>query len=181
MDRLTAEESELEEDDQSSQGAGSAVVLDESRAPRGLADSVASPQLRRTPVGDMKPLREGESEFLAAKGRTENPRMSGYSEEVPPSIFVSPMTGEGSGGAGSGGATAGIGGTEGVMSMSPPKLDTPPRYNGNRRPGPRPWLAAMERYMRLTRIPQRDWFDVLAMRVDGAASAWVNATFQAVQ
>ena len=102
-------------------------------------------------------------------------------EEEPPSIFVSLMPGERSGGAKSGGAISGGGATAGIVGMGQMKLDPPPRYNGNRRPGPRPWLAAMERYMRLMRYPARDWFDVLTMRVEGAASAWVNATFQAVQ
>ena len=154
VDRLTAEESEGEDDDQSSQGVGSASILDMSRAPGGPTDSVASPQLRRVPMGEEKTLFEEQPKFMAAKGQTGNPKMGGYSEEEPPSIFVSSMPGEGSGGVG--GVAARGGGTAGMVGMGQMKLDPPPRYNGNRRPGPRPWLASMERYMRLMRYPTHD-------------------------
>ena len=36
----------------------------------------------------------------------------------------------------------------------------------------------MERYMKLMCYAPTDWLDVLAMRVEGAASSWVNAVLQ---
>ena len=65
--------------------------------------------------------------------------------------------------------------------MGQMKLDPPPRYAGGRRPGPRVWIAAMERYMRLMRYDPTDWIDVVAMRVDGAACSWVNAALVAIE
>ena len=67
--------------------------------------------------------------------------------------------------------------TAGVGQM---KLEAPPRYSGKRQPGARVWLTQMERYMRLMRYAPTDWLDVVAMRVEGAASSWVNAALQDV-
>ena len=38
----------------------------------------------------------------------------------------------------------------------------------------------MMRYMHLMRYAPADWIDVVAMRVEGAASAWVDAVLQDV-
>ena len=38
----------------------------------------------------------------------------------------------------------------------------------------------MERYMWLMRCSPSDWLDIVAMRVEGAASSWVNAVLQDV-
>ena len=38
----------------------------------------------------------------------------------------------------------------------------------------------MERYMRLMCYAPTDWLDVVAMRVEGAASFWVNAVLQEI-
>ena len=38
----------------------------------------------------------------------------------------------------------------------------------------------MEQYMRLMKYVPTDWLNVVAMRVDGATSSWVNAVFQEV-
>ena len=38
----------------------------------------------------------------------------------------------------------------------------------------------MERYMKFMRYDPTDWLDVVAMRVEGAASSWVNAVLQDV-
>ena len=65
--------------------------------------------------------------------------------------------------------------TDGVGQM---KLEAPPQYSGKRQPRARVWLTQMERYMRLMRYAPTDWFDVVAMRVEGAASSWVNAVLQ---
>ena len=61
------------------------------------------------------------------------------------------------------------------------KLDPPPRYGGGRRPGVRVWLSHMERYMRLMKFPQADWLDIVAMRVEGAASSWMNAALVSIE
>ena len=67
--------------------------------------------------------------------------------------------------------------TAGVGQM---KLEAPPQYSGKRQPGARVWLTQMERYMRLMRYAPTDWLDVVAMRVEGAASSWVNAVLQEI-
>ena len=67
--------------------------------------------------------------------------------------------------------------TAGVAQM---KLEAPPQYSGKRQPGARVWLTQMERYMRLMRYAPTDWLDVVAMRVEGAASSWVNAVLQEI-
>ena len=93
--------------------------------------------------------------------------------EARPTAFASqmPPTGEGSS-APEGGRAVGVG------QM---KLDAPPRYAGGRKPGVRVWLSHMERYMRLMRYDQTDWLDIVAMRVNGSASAGVNAALQGIQ
>ena len=87
VDRLTLGESEEEDDDQSSHGAGSASIPDMSRVPAGPADLVASPLMRRVPVGEEKPLFEEQPKFTIAKGQTGNPKMGEYTEEETPSIL----------------------------------------------------------------------------------------------
>ena len=67
--------------------------------------------------------------------------------------------------------------TAGVGQM---KLEAPPRYSGKKQPSVRTWLSQMERYMRLMKYAPTDWLDVVAMRVDGATSSWVNAVLQEV-
>ena len=42
----------------------------------------------------------------------------------------------------------------------------------------RVWLTQMKRYMWLMHYAPTDWLDVVAMRVEGAASSWVNAVLQ---
>ena len=60
------------------------------------------------------------------------------------------------------------------------KIEAPPRYSGKRQPSVRVWLTQMERYMRLMRYSPSDWLDIVAMRVEGATSSWVNAVLQDV-
>ena len=60
------------------------------------------------------------------------------------------------------------------------KLEAPPRYSGKKQPSVRTWLSQMEQDMRLMKYAPTDWLDVVAMRVDGAASSWVNAVLQEV-
>ena len=67
--------------------------------------------------------------------------------------------------------------TAGVGQM---KLEAPPRYSGKRQLGARVWFTQMERYMRLMRYAPTDWLDVVTMRVEGAASSWVNAVLQEI-
>ena len=65
--------------------------------------------------------------------------------------------------------------TAGIGQM---KLEAPPRYLGKRRPRAQIWLTQMEQYVRLMSYAPTDWFDVVAMRVEGVASSWVNAVLQ---
>ena len=66
------------------------------------------------------------------------------------------------------------------MGVGQIKLDTPPRYAGGRRPSARVWLSSIERYMCLVHFDSQDWIDVVAMRIDGTASSWINATIVVV-
>ena len=110
------------------------------------------------------------------------PEYTSESRAVPATRMVSHM-GEGTIPQAAG--TSGISGTQtgavmgvGVGQM---KLDAPPRYGGGRKPGARVWLSQMERYMRLMKYPRSDWLDVVAMRVEGAASSWMNATLLSIE
>ena len=58
--------------------------------------------------------------------------------------------------------------TVGVGRM---KLEAPLQYSGKRQLGARVWLTRMERYMRLMHYAPSNWLDVVAMRVEGAASS----------
>ena len=60
------------------------------------------------------------------------------------------------------------------------KIETPPRYYGKRQPSVRVWLTQMECYIRLMKYSPADWLDIMAMRVEGATSSWVNAVLQDV-
>ena len=78
------------------------------------------------------------------------------------------------------GASGTVGGA-GIVGVGQMKLDTPPRYGGGRRPGVHVWLSQMEHYMRLMKFPQADWLDIVAMHVEGAASAWMNASLASIE
>ena len=58
------------------------------------------------------------------------------------------------------------------------KLEAPPQYSDKRQPRAQVWLTQMERYMKLMHYAPTNWLDVVAMRVEGAASSWVNAVLQ---
>ena len=51
------------------------------------------------------------------------------------------------------------------------KLEVPPRYSRKRQAGVRVWLTQMEQYMWLMQYSLSDWLDIVAMRVEGAASS----------
>ena len=50
------------------------------------------------------------------------------------------------------------------------KTEALPRYFGKRQPGVHVWLTQMERYMWLMKYAPYDWLDIMAMRVECAAS-----------
>ena len=60
------------------------------------------------------------------------------------------------------------------------KIETPPRYSGKRQPCVHVWLTQMECYMHLMKYSPSDWLEIVAMRVEGAVSSWVNAMLQDV-
>ena len=60
------------------------------------------------------------------------------------------------------------------------KIEAPPRYLGKRQLGVRVWLTQMECYMKLMKYSPSDWLDIVAVRVEGATSSWVNAMLQDV-
>ena len=111
------------------------------------------------------------------------PEYTSESQAVPAIRMVSHMVPEDTHPQAAG--TSGVSGTQGgaVMGVGvgQMKLDAPPRYGGGRKPGARVWLSQMERYMRLMKYPRNDWLDVVAMRVEGAASSWMNATLLSIE
>jgi hypothetical protein len=137
-----------------------------------VKDSVMSPPPKNMdPEGKAEPK---DSMDIKAKVTSGEPQWTKGS--VPATQFTADMHGPGVGTSGAGGPSGMAG--PGVGQM---KLDAPPRYAGGRRPGVRTWLAQMERYMRLMRYAPTDWIDVVAMRVDGAASSWINATLASIE
>ena len=50
------------------------------------------------------------------------------------------------------------------------KLEGPARYSGGQKPSVRTWLVEVERWMRLMHYLPADWVDIVATRLDGAAS-----------
>ena len=61
------------------------------------------------------------------------------------------------------------------------KFDAPPCCGGRHRPGVRVWLGHMEHYIWLTKCPPSDWLDIVAMKVDGVASAWTNTMLVSIK
>ena len=60
------------------------------------------------------------------------------------------------------------------------KIEAPPRYSRKRQLGVCVWLTQMERYIKQMKYSPSDWLDIVAMRVEGAASSWVNVVLQDV-
>ena len=54
------------------------------------------------------------------------------------------------------------------------RLEAPPRYGGGTRPGVRAWLREVSRWMRLMEYPRANWVDIVATRLEGAASSWLS-------
>ena len=78
-------------------------------------------------------------------------------------------------------ATTSVGGSAPLTAAGGQvKIEAPPRYSGKRQSSVRMWLTQMERYMQLMRYSPSDWLDIVAMRVEGACSSWVNAVLQDV-
>ena len=67
------------------------------------------------------------------------------------------------------GTTAGtsVGAPLGIGQL---KLEGLARYFGDQKPSVQAWLVEVERWMHLMRYPPADWVDIVATRLDGAAS-----------
>ena len=50
------------------------------------------------------------------------------------------------------------------------KLEGPMRYSSGQKPSMRAWLVEVEQWMPLMCYPPADWVDIVATRLDGAAS-----------
>ena len=60
------------------------------------------------------------------------------------------------------------------------KIEAPPSYSRKRQLGVCMWLTQMKRYIKLMKYSPSDWLVIAAMRVEGAASSWVNVVLQNV-
>lgn len=147
----------------------------------GVRDSVTSPPGQHSQKGSMLPENPKKPPLIVYTWGAE-PEFTEHFQTAPPAHMVSHMGTEDTrpeaAGTSGGGVTGGAAISAGVGQM---KLDAPPRYGGRRRPGVRVWLSHVERYMRLMKFPPSDWLDIVAMRVKGAASSWMNATLVAIE
>ena len=156
---------------------------DRERPRPSMRDSVASSPIPTTSKGQgvNLPPWETTSKFVTSRVTGTGPEYTSDSRAVPSPRMMSDMGPTGN-------TTAGtlFPGTSGTAAVAGPgvgqmKLDAPPRYSGGRRPSVRVWLSQMERYMRLMRYPNTDWLDIIAMRVDGTASSWMNAQLAMIE
>ena len=71
------------------------------------------------------------------------------------------------------GTTAGtsVGAPLGIDQL---KLEGPARYSGGQKPSVQAWLVEVERWICLMRYPPADWVDIVATRLDGAKSMWIE-------
>ena len=61
------------------------------------------------------------------------------------------------------------------------KLEGPARYFGGQKPSVQAWLVEVERWMHLMRYPLADRVDIVATRLDGGASTWIEHELQRAQ
>ena len=172
------DEEQVEEKDQepgTSQSAGPppATVFPSAiySAPANVADSVSSPAFNLPPPC-LSPINEKSAQSSPpsvsdAKGkvRTEAPPTVSYTADLPhPSAATMGTTARTSAGT--------------PLGIGQLKLEGPARYSGGRKSSVRAWLVEVERWMRLMRYPPADWVDIVAARLDGAASTWIERELQ---
>ena len=140
-------------------------------APETVADSVSSPAFNLPPPC-LSPISEKSAQSSPPsvsdqkdKMRTDAPPYVSYTADLPHPSAATMGTTAGT----SAGAPLGIGQL---------KLEGPARYSGGRKPSVRAWLVEVERWMRLMRYPPADWVDIVATRLDGAASTWIERELQ---
>ena len=97
--------------------------------------------------------------------RTEAPPIISYTADLPHQSAATT------------GATAGTS-TGTPLGIGQLKLEGLARYSGGCKPSVRAWLVEVERWMRLMRYPPTDWVDIVATRLDGAASTWIERELQ---
>ena len=140
-------------------------------APETVADSVSSlafnlPPPCLSPISE-KSARSSPPSVSEKKDkmRTDAPPTVSYTADLPHPSAATMGTTAGT----SAGAPLGIGQL---------KLEGPARYSGGQKPSVRAWLVEVERWMRLMRYPPADWVDIVATRLDGAASTWIERELQ---
>ena len=58
------------------------------------------------------------------------------------------------------------------------KVDSPAEYNGKDGPTAIPWFTAVERWLKLSRVPGSLWFEYTATRMTGGAQIWMNSQLE---
>ena len=140
-------------------------------APETITDSVSLPAFNLPPPC-LPPISEKSAQFsppsvsdVKGKVRTEAPPTMSYTADLPhPSAATM-------------GTTAGTS-TGAPLGIGQLKLEGPARYSGGRKSSVRAWLVEVERWMHLMRYPPADWVDIVATRLDGAASTWIERELQ---
>ena len=140
-------------------------------APANVADFVSLPAFNLPPPC-LSPISEKSAQSSPpsvadekGKVRTEAPPTVSYIADLPHPSAATMGTIAGT----STGAPLGIGQL---------KLERPARYSGGRKPSVRAWLVEVERWMRLMRYFPADWVDIVATRLDGATSTWIEQELQ---
>ena len=172
------DEEQVEEKDQEpgtsqSTGPPPALVFPSAiySVPEIVANSVSSPAFNLPPPC-LSPISEKSAQSsppsvseMKDKMRTDAPPTVSYIADLPHLSAATMGTTVGT----SAGTPLGIGQL---------KLEAPVRYFGGQKPSVRAWLVEVERWMRLMRYPLADWVDIVATRLDGAASTWIERELQ---
>ena len=177
-DTETDDEEQVEEKDQepgTSQSTGPPLATvfpsPTDTTPANVADSVSLPAFNLPPPC-LSPINEKSApsslpSVSDVKGnvRIDAPPTMSYTADLPHPSAATMGTTAGT----SAGAPLGIGQL---------KLEGPARCFGGRKPSVRAWLVEVERWMCLMRYPPADWVDIVATRLNGAASTWIERELQ---
>lgn len=60
-------------------------------------------------------------------------------------------------------------------------LEAPGKFSGKGQPAATTWLTEMSHWIRLSKVPDADLWDVVATRMTGGALTWINAKLRAVE
>ena len=71
--------------------------------------------------------------------------------------------------------TATVSGGDSARPFTLKNLEEPGKFSGIKHPAATTWLTEMSRWIRLSKVPEADLWDVVATRMSGGALTWINA------